>query len=279
MSETGLVVIGDPGRTAAAIGPCAPTYFPDSADHELTECAVPGAQVRAASVRGLMHRHKREPRQDRFSVVYDDATSTLVIVVCDGVGEFALSQEAAAFVALDTPRAYLMHRDWHAAVAEVNRRLADVVDCAPHRTRLLTTPDHGMATTLAAVAIHFGQTERLASIAWAGDTSVWFLDKGGWASLTDEKSDGDREAPDSGRVQALPAVSPRLTVAQMELTDGALFVTTDGIGNPLRDAEQVRDALAEWWATPPDVFTFARQVGFARKSHLDDRTAVGVWVS
>lgn len=279
LSDPGLVVIGDSGRTAAAIGPCAPPPYPDSADHELSECAVPGAQVRAASVRGLMHRHKREPRQDRFSVVYDDATATLVIVVCDGVGEFALSQEAAAFVALDAPRAYLLHRDWYAAVAEVNRRLAEVAADAPHRTRLAAVPDHGMATTLAAVAIRFTETRRLASIAWAGDTSVWFLEKGGWESLTDEKPGGDPDAPDSGRVQALPAATAQPAVAERELLDGALFVTTDGIGNPLRDAGQVREALAGWWATPPDVFTFARQVGFARKSHLDDRTAVGVWLA
>jgi serine/threonine protein phosphatase PrpC len=278
LSETGPVVIGEAGRTAAAIGACAPTYHPDSADHELSECVVPGAQVRAASVRGLMHRYNREPRQDRFSIVYDDATATLVIVVCDGVGQFALSHEAAAFVASDAPRAYLVHRDWHAAVAEVNRGLTDLAEAAAHRTRMVSVPQHGMATTLAAVAIRFEETRRTASIAWTGDTSVWFLDKRGWESITDDGPD-DRDAPDSGRVKALPNADPRPTVIERELPDGALFVTTDGIGNPLRDAEQVQEALADWWATPPDVFTFARQVGFARKSHLDDRTAVGAWLA
>jgi hypothetical protein len=28
---------------------------------------------------------------------------------------------------------------------------------------------------------------------------------------------------------------------------------------------------------PPDPYTFAAQVGFARKSHIDDRTVVGIW--
>jgi serine/threonine protein phosphatase PrpC len=279
LSDIRPVTIGEPGRTATTIGPCAPTYYPDSTDHELSECAVPGAEIRAASIRGLMHRFKREPRQDRFSVVYDDATATLVIVVCDGVGEFALSQEAAAFVALDAPRAYLMHRDWHAAVAEVNRRLVDVAEGAAHRTRLLAPSDHGMATTLAAVAIRFEETRRTASIAWVGDTSVWLLAKGGWESLNDDGPAADRDAPDSGRVRALPNADARPTVIERELTDGAVFVTTDGVGNPLRDAKQVREALADWWAAPPDVFTFGRQVGFARKSHLDDRTAVGVWLA
>ncbi|GAA3346123.1 hypothetical protein GCM10020358_55890 [Amorphoplanes nipponensis] len=272
-------MIGEPGRTATAIGPCAPTYHPDSADHELSECVVPGAQVRAASVRGLMHRYNREPRQDRFSVVYDDATATLVIVVCDGVGQFALSHEAAAFVASDAPRAYLVHRDWHAAVVEVNLGLTDLAEAAAHRNRMLSVPQHGMATTLAAVAIRFEETRRTASIAWIGDTSVWFLDKRGWESITDDGPADDRDAPDSGRVGALPNADPRPAVIERDLPDGALFLTTDGIGNPLRDAEQVKETLAGWWATPPDVFAFARQVGFARKSHLDDRTAVGAWLA
>jgi len=52
---------------------------------------------------------------------------------------------------------------------------------------------------------------------------------------------------------------------------------TDGVGVPLELAAEVRDTLAQWWASPPDVFTFARQVGFARKTHMDDRTVVGIW--
>jgi hypothetical protein len=41
---------------------------------------------------------------------------------------------------------------------------------------------------------------------------------------------------------------------------------------------EVRDTLASWWRSPPDVLTFAAQVGFARKSHIDDRTVVGIWL-
>jgi hypothetical protein len=36
-------------------------------------------------------------------------------------------------------------------------------------------------------------------------------------------------------------------------------------------------ALAAWWRRPPDPFTFGAQVGFARKTHLDDRTVIGLW--
>lgn len=223
-----------------------------------------------------MHRHRREPRQDRFSVVYDDETAVLVVTVCDGVGQFDLSQEAAAFVVADAPRAYLRHRDWGLAVAEVNQRLFDFAERAPQRPRLRPLPaDPRMATTFAGVAIRFEDTRRMASIAWTDDTSIWLLDQSGWTQLTGAGED-EGELHSSG-VRAMPHRDLQLTVVEKEVVDGSLFVTTDGVGTPLANAWQVRETLAEWWATPPDVFTFARQVGFARKTHIDDRTAVGVW--
>ena len=58
---------------------------------------------------------------------------------------------------------------------------------------------------------------------------------------------------------------------------GALFAMSDGVGNPLAWSTEVRATLAQWWSRPPDPLSFAAQVGFARKSHVDDRTVVGIW--
>ena len=52
---------------------------------------------------------------------------------------------------------------------------------------------------------------------------------------------------------------------------------SDGVANPLRWSQEVKQALAAWWACPPDPFVFAAQVGFARRGHMDDRTVVGIW--
>ncbi|GAA1640331.1 protein phosphatase 2C domain-containing protein [Actinoplanes couchii] len=278
MTRTEVPAIGEPGRAAVELGAGRPTRFPGPADHELSECRVPGASVRAASVRGLMHRYRDQPRQDSFSVVWDEPTRTLVLAVCDGVGQFELSQEAAAFAALVTPRAYLAHRDWPTAFTEINKRLAEFV-AAPSGDALLgpAPADARMATTLAAAAVRIGPDGRHASVAWTDDSSVWQLDDGRWWNLT---PDPDAE-PDSGlytgRVKALPHADPRLRTAEHPLTEGPLFLMTDGVGVPLQGSAQVRETLAGWWAGPPDVFTFARQVGFARKGHMDDRTAIGVW--
>ncbi|MEU8007716.1 protein phosphatase 2C domain-containing protein [Catellatospora sp. NPDC049111] len=278
MSEISVIAIGEPGRAATELGPRLPTHYPESADHEITEAEVPGAQIRAASVRGLMHRRNRKPRQDRFSVTYDDDTQTLLIVVCDGVGQFELSQEAAAFVAADAPRAYLEHGTWRPAVDEVNKRLTDYAAGAGERVRFGRAPeDLRMATTFAAAAVRRDGTRWTASVAWTDDSTVWLLDEGHWTPVAGAEAVEDGSGLHTTKVRALPHAEPQLTVVDTELTGGALFLFTDGIGEPLRHARQVQDTLADWWATPPDVFTFAGQVGFARKGNLDDRTAVGVW--
>jgi serine/threonine protein phosphatase PrpC len=274
-----LLAIGEPGRAATQLGPGLPTRFPDSADHELSECRLPGATVRAASVRGVLHRYRDQPRQDRFSLVFDPPTMTLIATVCDGVGQFALSQEAAGFVAADVPRAFLLHRDWHLAVAEVNERLKDFVAATVSRPHLDHVPaDVRMATTLAAAAIRLDPDNRHASVAWTDDTSAWLLTEGQWRNLTpDPDASDDDSGLHSGRVKALPHANPRLRTAEHPIGGGPLFLMTDGVGVPLEGSAQVRETLAGWWATPPDVFTFAQQVGFARKGHMDDRTVVGVW--
>ena len=271
--------IGEPGRAATELSPGLPTRFADSADHELSECRVPGASVRAASVRGLMHRYRDQPRQDRFSVVYDPPSMTLIVTVCDGVGQFALSQEAAGFVAADVPRALLAHHDWGVAVAEVNERLQEFVATSASRSRLDDVPaDARMATTLAAAAICLDPGNRHASVAWTDDSSVWLLADEKWWNLTpDPDASEDDDGLHSGRVKALPHANPRLRTGVHQVGAGPLFLMTDGVGVPLQGSDQVKETLADWWATPPDVFTFAQQVGFARKGHIDDRTVVGVW--
>jgi serine/threonine protein phosphatase PrpC len=278
ITPAGAFTIGEPGRAATQLGSRRPTRFPDSADHELSESCVPGASVRAASMRGLMHRYRDQPRQDRYSVVFDAPTRTLIITVCDGVGQFALSQETAAFVAVDVPRAFLVHRDWHIAVAEVNDRLKEFVATAASRPHLDEVPDGArMATTLAAAAICLDPDDRRVSLAWTDDSSVWSLTAGRWQNLTPDPGASEDDGIYSGRVKALPNSSPRLATTELSLGEGPLFVMTDGLGVPLEGSAQVRETLADWWATPPDLFTFAQQVAFARKGHLDDRTVVGVW--
>ncbi|MDS0132734.1 MULTISPECIES: protein phosphatase 2C domain-containing protein [unclassified Amycolatopsis] len=246
-------------------------------DHVLSEHSTPELEIRAASVRGLLHRYLGKPRQDGFSVVRDPLSGTVVVVVCDGVGSLPRSQEAAAFVVDRLPAHYLSTRDWEKAVGMVNAELAAFVEQVHAGLSPDERTDQGMATTVVAVAITPGQGGLQVDFVRSDDSTAWVLSGAStWSELA-----GDAEAEGAlhtGSVRALPTGEPKLRLTQTVLDGGALFVMTDGVDGPLRGSAEVRAELAEWWCAPPPIFDFGSQVGFGRKGHLDDRTVVGLWV-
>ena len=75
----------------------------------------------------------------------------------------------------------------------------------------------------------------------------------------------------------LPSADGSCSSRELIVPGGAIFLMSDGVGNPLRWSTEVQETLAEWWRQPPDPFSFAAQVAFARRSHTDDRTVIGIW--
>jgi hypothetical protein len=105
---------------------------------------------------------------------------------------------------------------------------------------------------------------------------LWHLGADRWQLVTGtDRSDEDGYY--STGVRPLPSADGAFGWREFRLRGGTLAVMTDGVSNPLRWSDQVKESLAAWWRQPPDPFTFAAQVGFARRSHMDDRTVVGVW--
>lgn len=110
----------------------------------------------------------------------------------------------------------------------------------------------------------------------AGDSGALLLDRGAWSPLTAVKNDGAPIA--SSAVEPLPRAVHIRPAARMLLPGQALVVVTDGLGDPLGSGSGVVGRfLATMWETPPELFAFAGQVGFYRKSFTDDRTAVAIW--
>ncbi|HTJ71249.1 MAG TPA: protein phosphatase 2C domain-containing protein [Actinospica sp.] len=275
---SGVPSIGAPGRAATELAAGRPCDVAYSADHELSAGSFPGVEIRAASIRGLLHRYREQPRQDRYSLHHLTSSDTLLVSVCDGVGSLDQSHDAALFVARWMPDAYAAHGAWPKSIADVNEWLGRYADEVARNAAADAEPHtYGMATTFVGVALELSARPRTASIAWTDDSTVWLLDANGWTKLTDEAAAAGSGPLHHTSVRALPHPEPRFHTAEVPAERGALFVMTDGVGVPLESGADVREALAEWWATPPDPFTFGRQVGFARRSHMDDRTVVGIW--
>lgn len=140
---------------------------------------------------------------------------------------------------------------------------------------------HELAATalFAVVELRADTTERTAHLLALGDTSAWVLRAGtSWEALQPIKNDGAVLA--TSATSAVPLISAEIG-PPMRTTirpDDALVLVTDGIGDPLGDGTgDVGAFLASMWGAPPSALEFAAQVGFARKTFDDDRTAVALW--
>lgn len=261
VTPRGGASLGSPGRTALEIGAGPPPTGSAVPDHAVSECWTDSFDFRAASCRGLQHRANGTPRQDAFTIERSPSSDGVVVVVCDGVGSLERSAEAAAFVCGRLPALYWETSDWPVAISAVSAELAEIA----YVNEVLV-----MATTVVAAAF----TEEAVHVAWTDDSTCWYLD-GGWRPAHDLPSDEDGAVATS-KVVAIPVANPEC--AQRTLSaNHPVFLMTDGVGEPLRLSEEVADQLASWWESPPDAFTFARQVAFARRTFIDDRTVVGAW--
>jgi hypothetical protein len=272
--QSSLLAIGNPGRAATELPAGAPITagVPDIA---VTAASTDRIEIRAASVRGLQHRAALEPRQDTFSLRSSAARDELIAVVCDGVGSLPRSHEAAAFAARRLAELSCAGSDWPAAFAVVSGELDGMArpDDPAGGTHLT------MATTALALRVSCDGEGWHGRMAWVGDSPLWHLAvDGNWSRRTGSDLNEEAHGFHCSSSPSLPAATLQLPEAELDLDDGALFLMSDGVGNPLAWVDEVRTTLARWWAAPPDMYDFARQVGFARQSHVDDRTVVGLWL-
>lgn len=271
--------IGDAGRAARELPAGLPAGRPGLADAELSAATVPRALLLAATVRGLQHRAGGEPRQDAFAIGQHGtagAGARTIAVVCDGVGSRSRSEEAAALVSRRLACLGAAGLPWPESFFRANEALREFAAESADEEGTDSAADD-MATTAVALAVHREGRYWVGDLAWAGDPTAWHLgDDGQWTPLAELGDDrGSGWYPSVAR--PLPCADGHCPTATFRVSQGALFLMTDGVSNPLRWSLGVRETLARWWARPPDLFTFAAQVGFARKTHLDDRTVIGIW--
>jgi hypothetical protein len=294
-APVGPYSIGDPGRAAREVISTMPLNPVDPADTQLDGGTAGDLIVRAASSRGIAHRHDRTPRQDDYAICATDRW--LVVAVADGVSAGSLSHQAATLacrVAAAAVRDDLQAAGapaavrWDEMLSSVARRIV------AHGRRVLTTDEREaenitakdvagiMATTLAIATIGIEPAQQgnyRGAVVALGDTSAFLLDNGsGWAPVTAVKNEGATIA--SSATLALPYIpTAGVSPIPIEISGGsALMLMSDGVGDPLGSGDgPVGRHLAGLWAEPPDPLTFAAQVSFARKSFDDDRTVVGIW--
>lgn len=267
-------VIGDPGRAARETPDGPPPALIGLADVELSMASLAGMVIRAASSRGLNHRLKRTVRQDAYALGHralDAEPEQAVVAVCDGVGSLENSHWAAALTSQHLAIRAAAGDDWWHAFEFANEELTKTV------AEWEAADRDGMATTAVAVTVRWEGGVWVGESAWVGDSTLWHLGDDLRWTLVSGSNLRDEDGYHSSGVRPMPTQDASWTWCSFRIRGGALFAMTDGVGNPLMWSPEVRATLANWWVRPPDPFTFAAQIGFAKKTHMDDRTVVGIW--
>ncbi|AYF77908.1 hypothetical protein D7D52_33420 [Nocardia yunnanensis] len=242
--------------------------------------------IRAASMRGHLHRYQGAPRQDDFAIAATDEPPRLVIAVADGVSAAPHSHIGAGLAVqyavrwLTRPE-QSARTDWrvlfeHAAWALIERAAT-----------LLATPEVNaeqaeaiVATTLtcAVCAPHPDGGVRV-EVAGVGDSGAWLLREGRFTRIAGGKTVSD-DGLTSSAVLGLPRIPDEVVPVEVVVEPGAvLLLGTDGFGDPLGGGAGEVGALftTVLGARMPSLVEFAHALDFSRETFDDDRTLVALW--
>lgn len=293
--------IGDPGRQREIVSTLL-SDPPGRPDTKLDFGSAGALEVRAASIRGRSHRYAptallSKPRQDDYWLRLTADGAWLVAFVADGVSSGSDSHIAASLAvrrgadmvvdALDGG-AHPAQLDWGTGIAN---RLGALINSEGRRRIAARGRDPetiegaeviGAMSTTAIAGVIATQHDADGLVPYyaasiAGDSSIWELRPTGWHPRTSVKNAGAEIA--SNAVAGLPLVGEP-TVLEGRLRPGdALFLMSDGLGDPLDDGtgEVGKYLAARWQAPPPDAYLFTSMLDFYRRAAADDRTAIGIW--
>lgn len=283
--------VGDPGRAYTELGGGMPFrgVMPPDSMCDAFDCF--GWSLRAASVRGLMHRSDGSPRQDAYAVRYSPEADRFAIAVCDGVGSAPQSHvaaEAAANCLVDRAIDGAMSSD-DAWWTETFYGASEAVTVAAENLGVSDSSAAGVREVMATTAILVVVDQVSVSGPWTvhyagiGDSSLWLTDvstddETAWIPVLGGKAAAEDVA--TNRTSALP-LRDRTSVrpGQFTLLQGQLLLAcTDGVGDAFGAGDgEVPRALKQSWMKSPTALNFAAQVSFGRRRLLDDRTGVALW--
>lgn len=244
--------------------------------------------VRAASLRGYLHRHNGAPRQDDFALALPVQHDRLIVSVADGVsgasqshiGSTTAVRYATQWLEETAPDG-LAKIDWHSLFANTAWTLTQLA------ASLLSLPEEDaeqaeliLATTLTCVVCapnpHGGLSVTMAGV---GDSGVWVLSEGSFRQVL-----GGKQASESGLSSSAVSGLPRVptTVAPVNIVvrpDEVLLIGTDGFGDPLGSGNGHVGALFRSCldGRVPSLIEFGHVLDFSRETFDDDRTLVAVW--
>lgn len=288
-----------PSRQPIVVGRPSPAFEPRSVDPAyratpyrpdtiLDGWSTGAFTVRAASLRGHLHRYDGAPRQDDFALALRHDVDRLVVGVADGVSGAAQSHLGAT-TAVRYATQWLASGaaesaaeiDWKALVESTAWALIE--QAAPilgEPTVDAVQAEQVFATTLVCAVVDADDNGELtAHVVGVGDSGAWVLDDDGFTRIEGGKSELEGGLSSSA-VSGLPRVPRQIDVATVTIRSGqVLLLGTDGFGDPLGGGQGDVGRLfaAVLRGDVPSITEFGHVLDFSRETFDDDRTLVAVW--
>lgn len=234
--------------------------------------------VRSAAVRGRMHRHGGQPRQDAVAVKVGEDGQRLFIALADGVssarfahaGAQAATEYAVSYLAQSYTLDFTPKHAWDlvkGASWEITQR-AERANAVPE----------DMSTTLICAAVTVTEEGMAGHLVSLGDSSAWLLGANDeLLRLTEGKvSDG----VDHGQVHPLPFLPDSIEALGFTASaDEVLLLGSDGIGDPLGGGGGPLTRLfsEKLYQRRPGILDFVQLVNFTKAGFDDDRSLIAVW--
>ncbi|MFE3193828.1 protein phosphatase 2C domain-containing protein [Nocardia sp. NPDC059240] len=249
-----------------------------------------GFTIRAASMRGHLHRFNGAPRQDDLAIAIPDQRERLIVAVADGVSAAGQSHIGST-TAVRYASQWLVTEDagnlgdiaWRSLFESTAWKLNEVAVTTLSMPEVdAARAELALATTLTCAVCEPNNDATLSVvIAGVGDSGAWLLSGGNFARVW-----GGKEASEAGltssAVSGLPQVPHTVEPAELIVWPGdVLLIGTDGFGDPLGGGTGsvgglFRDAFT---GRIPSPLEFAHLLDFSRETFDDDRTLVAVWPS
>lgn len=275
-----LLVAGEPGPSVEP-QPVEAQYrtagkIPDTV---LDGWAGPAFTLRAGTVRGRMHRHNGQPRQDAFAVRTNEDGGSVYIAIADGVSSakyaHAGSQAAVEYAVSWMAQRYSFEFDEQSAWELLKGASWEI----SQRAQKAGADAADFATTLVCVAATRAVDGVVGHAVSVGDSLAWVFGSDG--SLTPLVGGKQLDATvSSSLVHPLPFLPDELDVSGFTASpDDVVLVGSDGIGDPLGGGGgPLNSLLAERLiGRVPSMIEFGHLLDFSKSGFDDDRVLVALW--
>ncbi|NLE82320.1 MAG: protein phosphatase 2C domain-containing protein [Rhodococcus sp.] len=235
-------------------------------------------QLRAASVRGHIHRYEAGVRQDNFA--FSRGANYLALAVSDGVGNAKASHLGSAFASRTVVESESLLRDIVSARHPADVSLRDIATLLRSVATDAGVEGGDVSTTLTAAVILDNQSqagETSVVLAQIGDSPAYRLSRGEWIELSCPALQSRPGDLIDNSVNPLPGHFMASVWVETFHPGETLVLVSDGVGDPVKSNGEYAAALAALWhRTAPSPADLLKVLDATVKSFDDDRTMIAL---